>query len=81
MCSCSTGVMLRQNSRAWLKWSSNDAGFSRTLVASGTVTGTSTNAPSSAPARNGQPPSSEFGRYGATPPCTAVLVEAVASCR
>ena len=30
------------------------------------------------PATNGQPPSSEFGRYGATPPCTALLVQAVA---
>ena len=32
MWSCSTGDMLSQNSRAWLKWSSNDAGSSRTLA-------------------------------------------------
>ena len=35
MCSCSTGVMLFQNRRGWLKWSSYDAGFSRTFDASG----------------------------------------------
>ena len=32
MCSFSTGVMLSQNWRAWLKWSSYDAGLARTLV-------------------------------------------------
>ena len=62
MCSFSTGVMLGQNSRAWLKWSSYDAGAARTFVDAATVTGDSTNAPSPAPATNGQPPSSEFGR-------------------
>ena len=64
--------MLSQNCRTWLKWSSYDAGASRVLTASATWAGTSTNAPSRAPpAKNGQPPSSEFGLYGATPPCTA----------
>ena len=71
MWSCSTGVMLSQNWRAWLKWSSNVAGFSRTLVASAIRTGVSTNGASPAPAKKGQPPSSEFGLYGATPPWTA----------
>ena len=45
--------------------------MSRVFVASATRAATSTNAPSSAPAWNGQPPSSEFGLYGATPPWTA----------
>ncbi len=72
MCSCSTGVMLSQNCRAWLKWSSNDAGCARTLVLSATRAGRCSKAPAtSAPAWNGQPPSSELGRYGATPACTA----------
>ncbi len=61
MCSRSTGVMLSQNRRAWLKWSEKEAGASRTLRAAGSSTGTSTKAPVSAPAKNGQPPSSEFG--------------------
>ena len=72
MWSCSTGVMLSQNSRAWLKWSSNDAESSRTLAPAATAWGTSRKAPSASPATNGQPPSSELGRYGATPPWTAV---------
>jgi len=55
-----------------VKWSSKLAGTVRSFTDSDTVTGMSTNAPSSAPAKNGQPPSSEFGLYGATPPCTAV---------
>ncbi len=71
MCSRSTGLMLRQNLRGWLKWSANVSGASRTFFDCGTVNGTSTNAPSSAPAVNGQPPSRELGRYGATPVCTA----------
>lgn len=62
MCSRSVGVMLSQNSRAWLKWSSNEAAASRTLRDAGTSTGTSMYAPVSAPATNGQPPSIEFGR-------------------
>lgn len=62
MWSFSTGVMLRQNRRAWLKWSSNVAESSRSFTPSGTRTGRSSNAPSLSPARNGQPPSSEFGR-------------------
>ena len=78
MCSCSTGVMLSQNSRAWLKWSSKDAGFSRTFGAAGTASGTSTNAALGVPAWKGQPPSRELGRYGATPSWTACLVHAVA---
>jgi hypothetical protein len=72
MCPRSAGDMLNQNSRAWLKWSSKDTAASRTLRAAGTSTGTSMYAPVSAPARNGQPPSRELGRYGATPRCTAV---------
>ena len=72
MCSCSGGVMLSQNWRAWLKWSSYDAGASRVFTDSATRAGTSMNAPSRGPpAKNGQPPSSEFGLYGATPPWTA----------
>ena len=70
MWSRSTGVMLSQNWRTWLKWSSYDAGALRVL-APATVTAASRKAPSSAPAWNGQPPSSELGRYGATPPWTA----------
>ena len=35
MWSCSTGDMLSQNSRAWLKWSSKDAESSRTLAPAG----------------------------------------------
>ncbi len=42
MCSRSGGLMLSQNRRGWLKWSSNDSGASRTLVASGIRTGVST---------------------------------------
>ena len=62
MWSCSTGDMLSQNSRAWLKWSSNDADSSRTLVPAATACGTSRKALSASPATNGQPPSSELGR-------------------
>ena len=70
MCSCSTGVMLFQKSRAWLKWSSYDAGASRTLLPWATTTGRSVKGRSSAPAWNGHPPSNEFGLYGAMPACT-----------
>ncbi len=72
MCSRSTGLMLSQNRRGWLKWSSKVSDCARTLTDSGSWTGTSTKAPMSAPAANGQPPSRELGLYGATPRWTAV---------
>ena len=41
MCSRSVGVMLSQNSRGWLKWSSKVAAASRTLMAAGSGSGNS----------------------------------------
>lgn len=67
MCSCSTGVMLSQKSRTWVKWSSKDTAsarweVSRTLVLSATRTARCSKDPStSALAWNGQPPSRELG--------------------
>ncbi len=61
MWSLSTGVMLRQNRRVWLKWSSKVAESSRSFTPSGTRTGRSSKASSISPAMNGQPPSREFG--------------------
>ncbi len=70
-CSRSTGLRLSQIRRGWLKWSANEAGASRTFAEAATGVGYSTKACSPAPAKNGQPPSSKFGLYGATPLCTA----------
>lgn len=41
MCSRSAGVMLSQNMRGWVKWSSKEAAASRTLAAAGSGSGTS----------------------------------------
>lgn len=60
MCSRSTGVMLSQNRRGWLKWSSKLAAACRTVRQAGTSRGTSMYTPSPAPARyeNSRPASS-----------------------
>ena len=56
--------------RGWLKWSLKVCDAVRTAWPSIWTAG-STSAPSSAVASSGMPPSSELGRYGATPWCTA----------
>ena len=77
MWSRSGGVMLFQNSVAWLKWSSNDCGALADLDARRPARGTCTKLPSVTDA-NGHPPPIEFGAYGATPVVDGLLAEAVA---
>ena len=72
MCSRSTSLRLSQNIRAWEKWSSNDCGRTRSFTDAGTGAGWSIKACSLSGVSNGLPPSSELGRYGATPECTAL---------
>ncbi|MNE38514.1 hypothetical protein D3C80_1324170 [compost metagenome] len=62
MCSCSVGLMLWKNSRAWEKWSANDGLRWRTLCAS-MRSGYDSKPPSLAAGAVslGQPPSIELG--------------------
>ena len=78
MCSRSTGDMLNQNWRAWLKWSSNDAGLARTLAASATRTGTSRNAPVIRSCEEGAAAVQRVGLVRRDAAVDRVLVEAVA---
>ena len=78
MWSCSTGDMLSQNRRAWLKWSSNDADSSRTLLPAATACGTSRKALLGVTGDEGAPAVERVGPVGGHTRVHGGLVHAVA---
>ena len=78
MCSRSTGLMLGQNSRAWLKWSAKDAGASRTFARPGDRQGVSMYAPVTRVGEERAAAVQGVGPVGGDTRMHGVLVEAVA---